>query len=243
MAVRLQLMEIHKTYLGAGGVPRRALQGVSLELAAGEAVGLLGPNGSGKSTLLRIAAGLVSPEAGAVRPAAVGGSPGALYLPPDERGFYARLSGAENLAFWGRLFGLGAAERRRRLSEVEGRFPLAEVLAKRYQELSSGQKRLLGIALVGLLQPPLILLDEPLVGLDPQTAKTAATWLRQELCRRQGAGLLFASQQMEQAAALADRCLLLRAGHLAGRCSLAPFADPLAAAQALGEWYRREVKE
>jgi ABC-type multidrug transport system ATPase subunit len=194
-----------------------ALRGVTLRLRPGEGVALLGRNASGKSTLLKCLAGLIVPSGGTARVAghdcAAGGAAlrrDAVYVPADPRSFAWRLSGRENLLFFGRLCGLGGAALRERLESalasvgLDGRRPVAEY--------SSGMRQRLSLARALLTRPRVLLLDEPTIGLDAAAADEIRALL---LARREGGGtLLWATHDRDDVAALGERALVLRDGRL-----------------------------
>jgi len=194
-----------------------ALRGVTLRLRAGEGVALLGRNASGKSTLLKCLAGLIVPSGGTATVAghdcAAGGAAlrrDAAYVPADPRSFAWRLSGRENLLFFGRLWGLGGAALRERVESalasvgLDGRRPVAEY--------SSGMRQRLSLARALLSRPRVLLLDEPTTGLDAAAADEIRALL---LARREGGGtLLWATHNGDDVAALGERALVLRDGRL-----------------------------
>jgi ABC-2 type transport system ATP-binding protein len=155
----------------------QALTDVSLQVQPGELFGLVGRNGQGKTTLIKSTCGLLEPSAGSVR---VFGHDTVRELhevkrrvglvSADERSFYFRLSGRENLAFFGRLYGLDARTLGARVGRLVELFELEPVIDRRFQEYSSGNKQRLAIVRALLPDPPLLLLDEPTRSLDPISA-------------------------------------------------------------------------
>jgi ABC-2 type transport system ATP-binding protein len=151
------------------------LAGVDLRVAAGEIVALLGPNGAGKTTLVSIVAALLKPDSGRVLVNGV--DPQAqprqarrhLGIAPQETGLYMVLTARENLCFSGELGGMGKPEIERRILEVAEIFELSPFLDRRINDLSGGEKRRLHTAMALLHNPPLLLLDEPTVGMDVET--------------------------------------------------------------------------
>ncbi len=162
------------------GADLPALDDVSLAVRSGEVIGLLGPNGSGKSTLFRTLASLLRPTSGTLRifghdavadPAAARRMLGVVFQSPA---LDRELTAAENLAYHGRLLGLGRGEAKRRAAELLDAVELADKADEVAKRLSGGMRRRLEIARALLDAPPLLLMDEPTVGLDP--AARRATW-------------------------------------------------------------------
>ena len=150
-----------------------AVDGVSFDVRRGEIVGLLGPNGSGKSTILALAAGILDPAEGSVtidgrlrsdNPAAYAACVG---LVPQECSLYDELTAADNLGFFGRLYGLTGHDLRRRIVRVLSRVGLAGRSGQRVTSFSGGMKQRLNLAAALIHDPPVLLLDEPTAALDP----------------------------------------------------------------------------
>jgi ABC-type multidrug transport system ATPase subunit len=147
------------------------LTDVDLEASPGERIAILGPNGSGKTTLLRCIAGTVTPTAGSIR---IGGRPaGSIEARQltgaslsQERSFYLRLSGRENLLLFARLNGLGKRAAGKRVDELADELDLRDLLAQRADRCSSGQLQQLALARALVGDPELVLLDEPTRSLD-----------------------------------------------------------------------------
>jgi ABC-2 type transport system ATP-binding protein len=187
---------------------RRLLGPLSLSFAAGACTALLGANGSGKTTLFRIAAGLLAPTTGlrtGLAPTGIGYCPQADPLWPD-------LTATEHLQIVGGLHGLASAEAAARAAELLDRLDLTPHAAKQAATLSGGMRRRLSVATALVHRPRLLLLDEPFAGLDTaQTARLEAL-LREEAAA--GAAVVVATHDLEQAARIADRLLLLDEGRL-----------------------------
>ena len=198
-----------------------ALRGVSLSVASGEIVALLGPNGAGKSTLLRIIATLITPDHGSVRigghdavaePLAARASFGLML--GEERSLFWRLSGRQNLDFFGALQGLGREEAAQRTSALLDRFGLGHVADKRCGEYSTGMRARLGLARALIAEPPVLLLDEPARSLDPVAAADLRGVLR-SLAGESGTAVLYATHDLHDAAEVAARTIGLGAGRVA----------------------------
>ena len=198
-----------------------ALRGISLEVKQGEAVALLGANGAGKTTLLRILATLLLPTRGSAslaghditrEPAAVRRQIG--YHAGSDLGFYSRLTGRQNLRFFGRLNHLSDEFSAARIEILSDRFGLRGVLDRQARVLSSGTIQRLSLIRALLHQPKVLLLDEPTRSLDAIAAADFRHFLKTEVLARQDTSLLFASHTMREIELLADRVAILDAGKL-----------------------------
>jgi ABC-2 type transport system ATP-binding protein len=200
---------------------QRALQSVSFRIESGESFAILGANGAGKSTLLRILTTLLLPTHGRAEISghdvirepihvrrAVGFHSGA------EVGFYARLTGRQNLQFFARLRNLSPKEAGRRIGETAERVGITHALDRQVRTLSSGTVQRLSLARAVMHAPSVLLLDEPTRSLDPLAAADFRRFVRDELINRHGTTLLFASHSLTEVEALADRVALLDAGRL-----------------------------
>jgi ABC-2 type transport system ATP-binding protein len=204
-----------------------ALAGVSFAIEKGEAVAIVGHNGAGKSTLLRILATLIVPTRGRV---ALGGfdterdgmSARAQlgYHTGGDEGFYARLSGRENLAFFAAMNNMIGPPARERIDFVAGLMGIAGDLDRQVRTLSTGMTHRLGLARAFLHGPAVLLLDEPTRSLDPLAAADFRRLLKDDLVRRRGTTLLFASHTLSEVDEIADRILLLDHGKLLAYDSL-----------------------
>ena len=169
----------------------RALHEVSFAASSGEVVGLLGPNGAGKSTLIRILAQLVKPTSGEVviegidlrrNPLEARARVG--YVAGDERSFFWRLSGLENLRFFAALYGLDRAEAERGIGRYLDLFGLSAVARQRFSSYSSGTRRLFTIIRGLIHEPDIVLMDEPTNSLDPLTRQRLMEFVGGELVLR-----------------------------------------------------------
>ncbi len=195
-----------------------AVRGVSFEIHEGETYGLLGPNGAGKTTTISMVCGLLARDAGEVaidgRPIDVGkvaAKAGIGYV-PQELAIYPDLSAKENLEFFGRLYGLGGARLKSRVAEVLEVISLTERARDRADTFSGGMQRRLNIG-VGLLhQPRLLLLDEPTVGVDPQSRNAILESVAE--LGRSGMAILYTTHYMEEAERLCDRLGIIDLGEI-----------------------------
>ncbi len=195
-----------------------AVDGVSFTIAPGETYGLLGPNGAGKTTTISVVAGLIRADAGTVtvlgRP--VGprhtGVKRHVGLVPQDLAIYPELSARENLLFFGRLQGMGGRGLARRVDEVLEIVGLADRAKDATKEYSGGMKRRLNIG-VGLLhRPTLLILDEPTVGVDPQSRNAILESV--EALSVEGMAVLYTTHYMEEAERLCDRIAIVDSGRI-----------------------------
>jgi ABC-type multidrug transport system ATPase subunit len=214
-----------------------ALRGISFQVKPGEAVALLGTNGAGKSTLLRILATLLLPTNGtalvagfdsAREPAAVRRNLG--YHAGSDLGFYARLTGAENLRFFGRLNYLSDSFLRTRIPALAAQFELGDSLNRQVRTLSSGTIQRLSLVRAFLHQPKVLLLDEPTRSLDALGAADFRKYLKAEVLQGHGTSLLFASHTLPEIEMLADRVAILKEGNLVAIDTPAALRDKAGAA-------------
>jgi ABC-2 type transport system ATP-binding protein len=195
---------------------RVAVAGVNLRIARGECLGLLGPNGAGKTSTLAMIAGIAVPDAGTVRlaDAPAGSDVTALKrrvgLVPQDLALYDELTAWANLQLFGGLYGLDAPLLRTRADEALTLVGLADRRDERVKNFSGGMKRRLNIAGALLHDPDLILLDEPTVGVDPQSRN--AIFGNLEELKRRGKALLYTTHYMEEAERLCDRVLIMDHG-------------------------------
>jgi ABC-type Na+ transport system ATPase subunit NatA len=196
-----------------------ALRRVSLEVGQGEAVALLGANGAGKTTLLRILATLLLPTKGTAlvagndtvrEGAAVRRQLG--YHAGSDLGFYARLTGRENLRFFGQLNHLEKKAMNARIVELADRFQLNDALDRQVRSLSTGTIQRLSLLRALLHGPKVLLLDEPTRSMDAIAAASFRRFLKSEIIQEYGTSLLFSSHSLQEIELLADRVIILKLG-------------------------------
>jgi len=197
---------------------RQAVDGVGFEIAPGETYGLLGPNGAGKTTTISMVCGILARDEGTVtvagRPMDIGTTEakGAIGYVPQDLAIYPDLTARENLDFFGRLYGMAGRDLARRVDEVLAIVDLADRAKERTEHFSGGMKRRLNIA-VGLLHTPrLLILDEPTVGVDPQSRNAILTSI--EALSTEGMGILYTTHYMEEAERLCDRVGIIDEGRI-----------------------------
>jgi ABC-2 type transport system ATP-binding protein len=207
----IQVQDLHKHF---GDV--YAVQGVSFDVQAGEIFSLLGPNGAGKSTIISMLSCLLEPTQGDAlvmghsilrEPMAVKAAIGVV---PQEVALYEDLSARENLNFWGKMYGLRGATLRQRVDEVLQVIGLTERQKGRVGKFSGGMKRRLNIGIGLLHKPRAIIMDEPTVGIDPQSRRNILDNVKE--LNRQGMTVLYTTHYMEEAQELSDHIAIMDQG-------------------------------
>lgn len=197
---------------------RFAVDGVSLDVQRGEVVGLLGPNGSGKSTTLALAAGVLDPLSGTVaiegicrsdHPAAFAMQVG---LVPQDCALFDEMTAAENLFFFGKLYGLSGKDLRRRVLRSLSRMNVGDRAGSRVGTLSGGLKQRVNFAVALLHDPPVLLFDEPTASLDAASRDRLLVDLSR--LRDDGHAILFTTHHWEEAEIGCDRVAVLERGKL-----------------------------
>ena len=216
---------------------QQAVCDVSFTLLRGQTLGLIGPNGAGKSTTVSMLCGLLRPDSGEVllQGVAIGqGSSEAkrrIGLVPQDLALYEDLSARENLKLFGALYGLHGKALRSRCDEVLELTQLSERAKDLINTFSGGMKRRLNIAAALLHDPQLLILDEPTVGIDPQSRNAIFGSL--ELLKQQGRSLIYTSHYMEEVERLADHIVVIDHGKVIADESPADLYLRLPAAAAL----------
>jgi ABC-2 type transport system ATP-binding protein len=202
-----------------------AVDDVSFGVERGQLVGLLGPNGAGKTTTVSMIAGLVTPDTGEVL---VGGSRLAgdtdpkkrrIGLVPQDLALYDELPARANLRFFGALYGLSGAALGQAIASALELVGLADRINDRVSTYSGGMKRRLNLAAGLLHDPDILLLDEPTVGVDPQSRN--AIFENLELLKSRGKALLYTTHYMEEVERLADRIVVVDHGRVIADDTLA----------------------
>jgi ABC-2 type transport system ATP-binding protein len=207
----LVAQDLHKAY---GDV--KAVDGISLQVARGEVFGLLGPNGAGKTTTISMLTGLLEPTEGRIT---VDGLDlethtnevkAKLGLVPQELALYPTLSARQNLEFFGRIYGLKGKELRQRVDEVLAMIGLTERADEAIEDYSGGMKRRVNIGAGLLHKPKMLFLDEPTVGVDPQSRN--AIFEGVEELNRAGMSVIYTTHYMEEAQRLCHRVAIVDEG-------------------------------
>jgi len=207
-----------------------ALSGVSFSVAAGEIVGLLGPNGAGKSTSMKVALGILPPDAGEVRvfgrrvqddPVAAKRQIG--YVPETPQ-LYEYLTGAEYLDFIADMYGMDPASREGRITQFLTALELKGHENSMISGYSMGMKQKIALISALIHRPRVLVLDEPLNGLDPRSARIVKDLLR-SLASQDGVGVLFSTHVLEIAQAICDRVVILNRGTVLASGTVASLQD------------------
>ena len=223
----VRIRELRKTYISKErqGILRgkqraiEALKGISLEIARGEIFGLLGPNGAGKTTLIKCMTTLLLPTSGTIQingydverdEDQVRASIGCMLM--GERGLYWKLTGRENLDFFGALYHLPPQVRQRRSQEVIELLSLGDIVDRTVETYSSGQKMKLAFAKSLVNQAPLLVLDEPTNTLDVPSARELRAIVRD--LNRQGHTVIYTTHQMTEAEELCKRVAIVDRGQV-----------------------------
>ncbi len=197
---------------------RRVVDGLSFSVGVGETLGLLGPNGSGKTTTISMIAGVLAADSGSITIAGEPMSAAAkqakrqVGLVPQDIALYDDLTAVENLRFFGRLQGLGRRQLNQRIDDVLEIVGLSDRRNDRVGEYSGGMQRRANIAAGMLHEPTLLILDEPTVGVDPQSRNQ----ILDAVAELGGSGLsvIYTTHYMEEAERLCDRVCIIDGGQL-----------------------------
>jgi ABC-2 type transport system ATP-binding protein len=181
---------------------------VTLQLRSGEVLGLLGPNGAGKSTLLALATGLELPDSGEI----ISAGPGRIGFMPQEYALYPTLSAWDNAMYLAGLWRLSRSEARRETERVIDLVGLGHRRRAQVKTFSGGMRRRLSLGIALLGSPPVLLLDEPTVGVDPQSRLALLDLVKD--VSDSGVAVMYSSHYMEEVQALAGRVAILHQGRL-----------------------------
>jgi ABC-2 type transport system ATP-binding protein len=207
-------IEVHHLAKYFGDI--KAVNGVSFKVQAGEIFSLLGPNGAGKSTTISMLSGLLAPTSGeaslmghSLRTASSAART-MLGTVPQDIALYGDLSARENLVFWGKMYGLRGKELNQRVDEVLEMIGLSDRQKGRVDTFSGGMKRRVNIGVALLHRPAVVIMDEPTVGIDPQSRRHILDSVLE--LNRQGMTVLYTTHYMEEAAELSDHIAIMDQG-------------------------------
>jgi ABC-2 type transport system ATP-binding protein len=213
MSLAIEVKNLHKSF-----GDNQAVQGVSFAVEEGEIFSLLGPNGAGKTTTISMLSCLLRPDAGdasvmghSLRTDAMGVK-SVLGVVPQEIALYEDLSARENLTFWGKMYGLRGVELKARVNEVLDVIGLSDRANDRVGKYSGGMKRRVNIGVALLHKPKVIYMDEPTVGIDPQSRRNILDSV--VALKNQGMTVLYTTHYMEESQELSDHIAIMDHGRL-----------------------------
>ncbi len=213
MEKAIEVKNLHKAF-----GERKAVQGASFEVEKGEIFSLLGPNGAGKTTTISMLSCLLRPDEGdalvmghSIRSDQMGVK-ATLGVVPQEIALYEDMSARENLAFWGKMYGLRGAALRKRVDEVLETIGLTDRAKDRVGKYSGGMKRRVNIGVALLHKPQVIYMDEPTVGIDPQSRRNILDSV--VALKQQGMTVLYTTHYMEEAQELSDHIAIMDNGKM-----------------------------
>ncbi|MNI31622.1 Daunorubicin/doxorubicin resistance ATP-binding protein DrrA [compost metagenome] len=208
----IQLKNVTKRY-----DDKLAVDNISLDIEEGELFGLLGPNGAGKSTLISMICGLTKLDKGdiIINGSSIKTNPIAakqnIGLVPQEIALYENISAIDNLKFWGKMYSLKGNLLKERIEEVLEATGLKDRRKEKVSKFSGGMKRRLNIACAVMHYPKIVIMDEPTVGIDPQSRNNILEFTK-ELNKKQGSTLIYTSHYMEEVEALCSKVCILDEG-------------------------------
>jgi len=197
-----------------------ALKGVSFSIKSGEILGVVGPNGAGKTTLLRILANLLEADGGCVKlcgqelnnechlRAHIG------YVSCDERSFFWRLSGKQNLEFFAGLYGLRRRTARKRIAQLLDKFSLEEKATQLFRDYSTGTRKKFALVRALIHRPSMLLLDEVTNSLDLASARSVKSLVREYISAQRGCAAVWSTHRFEEIGELCDKVLAISEGRV-----------------------------
>ncbi|SDB91868.1 ABC transporter ATP-binding protein [Shouchella lonarensis] len=210
----LEVVDLSKSYR-----KQQVVKGINMFIEKGEMIGLVGPNGAGKSTTISMIASLIQPTEGdiLIKGKSIRKKPQAireiLGIVPQEIAIYPDLTARENLIFFGRIYGLKHTQLQDQIKKTLQLVGLEERQSDRVHTFSGGMKRRLNIAVALLHQPEIIIMDEPTVGIDPQSRSHILETIK-SLNREYGMTVIYTSHYMEEVEYLCDRLYIMDQGHM-----------------------------
>lgn len=242
----LEVTDLHKTFrIGFFRKRIEAVRGVSVQVRRGEIFGLLGPNGAGKTTCLKIIMGLILPDRGGVRiDGQDGRRPAArqnVGFLPENPYFHEYLNPRELLEFYGGLCGLDKSTIAKRRDQLIEQVGLADAAKRRLRKFSKGMLQRIGLAQALIAEPELLILDEPMSGLDP-IGRKQVTDLMQDL-NRKGTTIVFASHILSDVERLCHRVVILNLGQKVAEGTLEELVGDHTGAESLESLFMRKALE
>jgi ABC-2 type transport system ATP-binding protein len=240
---RYPLLAGWKSILNSSAKGKCAVENIDLTIKAGELFGLVGPNGAGKTTLIKMLSTLIIPTSGEIHidgydirdetniKKTIG------LATSDERSFYWRLTGRQNLQFFASLHNLSIREAHKRIEKTLAQVNLTDVANMRFQTYSTGMRQRLTIARAMLTNPKIIFMDEPTKGLDPPSAANLQKLIREHLIESLGITVLLSSHHLKEVEDICDRVAVMNNGTIRGCGTMAELRTLLGPV----EQYRMEV--
>ena len=207
----IEVLDLHRSFNG-----NKAVQGVSFEVKQGEIFSLLGPNGAGKTTTISMLSCLLQPDEGDARVMGHSirtgqtGVKSALGVVPQDIALYEDLTAKENLNFWGKMYGLRGSALKTRVDEVLEVIGLSDRARERVGRYSGGMKRRVNIGVALLHKPKVIYMDEPTVGIDPQSRRNILDSVI--ALKEQGMTVLYTTHYMEESQEISDHIAIMDHG-------------------------------
>lgn len=199
----------------------KALDSVSICIEAGQILGVVGPNGAGKTTLLRILADILEADGGTVSICGQVLSKNSFrirsrigYVRSDERSFFWRLTGRENLEFFARLYGLSASRAKRKTSQLINQFNFENKANQLFRDYSAGMRKKVSVMRALLHEPPLLLLDEVTNSLDPGSAKMVKEMARRYVSEQKGCAAIWSTHRLEEISQICDKVVMIDSGRI-----------------------------
>ncbi|MDR7869852.1 MAG: ABC transporter ATP-binding protein [Tissierellaceae bacterium] len=196
----------------------KAVDNLNFSIEEGEIFGLLGPNGAGKSTTISMISTLLKPDSGDIlyKEMSILESPEVLEqelgLVPQDIALYPTLSGYDNLKFWGHVYGIRGKDLKNRIQEISELIGLSDRLKDKVEKYSGGMKRRLNIGVALIHKPKLLIMDEPTVGIDPQSRNHILNTVK--MLNKEGMTIIYTSHYMEEVEELCDRICIMDKGKL-----------------------------
>ena len=210
----IEIKNVTKTY----GRSALAVDDLSFTVQDGEIVGFIGPNGAGKTTTIRMLTGILRPDGGEIRINGIPMAPDALeakrivgYI-SDNPDMFLKLTGYEFVGFMADIYGVSEADRKERTAYFTEQFGMTEVMGDRMQSYSHGMRQKAMIIAALVHDPAVWILDEPMIGLDPQSAYNLKRMMREHAAK--GNSVLFSTHVLEVAEKLCDKVIIISHGHM-----------------------------
>ncbi|HAQ06934.1 MAG TPA: export ABC transporter ATP-binding protein, partial [Bacillus bacterium] len=209
----------------------KAVKGISFSVKKGESYGLLGPNGAGKTTTIQMISGLFLPSSGSIHVSGINmirqpkKAQGLIGIVPQEIALYQTMTARENLMFWGRMYGMGGSHLRSRVEEVLGTIGLADRASDKVETFSGGMKRRVNIGAAILHNPELLIMDEPTVGIDPQSRSHILETVKK--LNENGMTVIYTSHYMEEVEYLCERIGIMDHGEFIASGTMAELRETI----------------